>query len=286
VGLDNTLKEKSASNGKSSVQDGGYEVEACILTDVGCHRDHNEDSIVYVRPAESSQLANKGLLAIVADGMGGHQAGEVASQMAVDVIRRNYYDCEGEDSLEALEEAFIEANQRICEASSQELSLRGMGTTATALVLRRGNVGDSRLYRLYGGELTLLTEDHTLVMEMVKSGLLTAEEARLHPHKNIITRALGTHPRVAIAKSADLAPVQVGDRFILCSDGLYDLVSDAEIRDIVASKAPQEACEQLVSLAKERGGHDNISIGILSIYGEAEVDKAVPETHETRVQVK
>jgi protein phosphatase len=228
---------------------------------------------VYIRPADASQLIAQGLLAIVADGMGGHQAGEVASQMAVDIIRRRYYEQSQTKPLKALEQAFVDANRVIHQASTEELSLRGMGTTATALLLV-GNqvyfahVGDSRLYRLYEGELSLITEDHTLIMEMLKSGLLSPEEARFHPHKNIITRALGTHPRVTIATSQALQPVRIGDHFILCSDGLYDLVEDGEIKMTVLSATPAFACQQLITLARERGGYDNISVGILAIQRE------------------
>jgi protein phosphatase len=274
ISLITALRKKTLSGDKPvDMQGSDYGVDAYVLTDVGCYREHNEDCIVYIRPADASQLIAKGLLAIVADGMGGHQAGEVASQMAVDIIRRHYYEQSQTKPLKALKQAFIDANRVIHQASTEELSLRGMGTTATALLLV-GNqvyfahVGDSRLYRLYEGELSLLTEDHTLIMEMLKSGLLSPEEARFHPHKNIITRALGTHPRVTIATSQALQPVRIGDHFILCSDGLYDLVEDDEIKMTVLSATPAFACQQLITLARERGGYDNISVGILAVQRE------------------
>lgn len=284
------LKSKTGSEDTSShASANSYIVEACILTDVGCYREHNEDCIVYIRPADDSQLKRSGVLAIVADGMGGHQAGEVASRIAVDVIRRSYYQQDQEDPSLALRKAFIEANQVIYTASTQELHLQGMGTTATALVLREGqvyvaHVGDSRLYRLYGDELLLLTEDHTMVMGMLKSGLITVEQARFHPNKNIITRALGTHPNVEVDIGQDLQPARVGDYFVLCSDGLYDLVADEEIKAIVVADFPHVAGSQLIALAKKRGGYDNISVGILAIYAAGAITKATPETRETRIE--
>lgn len=282
------LIKKILDDGPSDTQRGDFEVEASIQTDVGCYRDHNEDRILYVKPADSVLLENKGVLALVADGMGGHQAGEVASQMAVDIIRRCYYQSE-DAPVVALQKAFVEANQMIYQAAGQELNLQGMGTTTTALVLRKGevffaHVGDSRLYRLHQGELYLLTEDHTLVSEMHKSGLISADEARYHPQKNIITRALGTHPKVEVDISPELPAIQINDRFVLCSDGLYDLVDAEEIKQIVQADTPYIACEQLILLAKERGGHDNISVGVLAVYPPERVGRNVPETREARVQ--
>ncbi len=261
-----------------------YTVEACFLTDVGCLREHNEDSILCITPADAAQLDDKELLAIVADGMGGHQAGEVASQMAVDIIRRSYYQQQWDNPIKGLRQSFNDANQAIYQASHAARHLHGMGTTATALILKNrqacfAHVGDSRLYRLRDAALTLLTQDHTLVMEMLKNGLITAKEARHHPQKNIILRALGTRPDIALSTSQNPLPVELGDYFILCSDGLYDLVDDSEIQEMVMANAPHAACNQLIALAKQRGGYDNISVGILAIQT---VDKAVKKTPDTR----
>ncbi|HZH32403.1 MAG TPA: Stp1/IreP family PP2C-type Ser/Thr phosphatase [Pyrinomonadaceae bacterium] len=269
-----------------------HEVVANIQTDRGCVRAANEDSGRFVRPNDPSLLARKGLLAIVADGMGGHSAGEVASRMAVEIVSRTYYGEQGAGTTEALRAAFEEANRRIHEAATDEPELRGMGTTCTALVLHEGHafsahVGDSRLYLLRGGEVYLMTEDHSAVMEMVKLGIITHEQARHHTDKNVILRALGTSPEVEVSTWEQPLVVRVGDQFLLCSDGLYDLVSDAEIKQaLVATDDLQAACEGLIERAKERGGHDNITVGILSIRpeGQSQIGKRLRETRETEVR--
>lgn len=246
-----------------------YEVVASILTDVGCHRQINEDCARYIKPSDAELFARKGALAIVADGMGGHSAGEIASRLAVEVISRVYFE-ETTEAGAALEQAFLEANRRIYRASLKEMSLAGMGTTCTALVLHQGlafcaSVGDSRLYLVRQGEIYLMSEDHSAVMEMVRRGLMSLSDARHHADKNVILRALGTQAEVKIAVWEQPFPVQPEDQFILCSDGLYDLVEDEEIKHAVLSDDPHAACENLVALAKERGGHDNITVGLLKL---------------------
>ena len=144
----------------------------------------------------------------------------------------------------------------------------GMGTTCTVLVLRGGeafsaHVGDSRLYLVRDGHIEPLSEDHSLVNEMVKQGRISEEQARTHEDRNVITRALGLHPVVEVATWEAPLPVRPHDRFLLCSDGLYDLVSDEEIQEVVVSETPYVAGERLVALAKERGGHDNITVAVL-----------------------
>jgi serine/threonine protein phosphatase PrpC len=144
-------------------------------------------------------------------------------------------------------------------------------------------VGDSRLYLVRGGQIYLMTEDHSAVMEMVKQGLLTLEQARHHPEKNVILRALGSHAEVEITIWEELFPVHEGDRFLLCSDGLYDLVEDNEILQAVVAGSAQSACEALIALAKERGGYDNITVGIVGLNPAAEGKPAgVPETRELK----
>ncbi len=254
-----------------------YTVAASMMTDVGCDRDVNEDSVQYIHPAESDGRAARGSLFIVADGMGGHAAGEVASRMAVETITRVYYESDQPPS-DALEQAFHEANRAIYEAA-QNGTRQGMGTTGTALVLQ-GNtafyahVGDSRLYLIRDGGIYLMSEDHSLVMEMVRNGMLTLEEARTHDDKNVILRALGTKPAVEVTTWSEPLRVGPGDRFLLCSDGLYDLVEDQEMLDTVTAAAPHAACEALIALAKERGGHDNITIGLIGLVEEEETPEA------------
>lgn len=246
-----------------------YEVAAAVHTDRGCVRETNEDNGRHFVPNDPSKLASKGTLTIVADGMGGHASGEVASRMAVEEISDLYYGSGG-GAAEALRHAFEEANRRIHAASEGDAELRGMGTTCTALVIRGGealaaHVGDSRLYMLRDSRLYQLTEDHSAVMEMVRHGIITADEARVHADKNVILRALGTAPEVAVSMWERPMPVRPGDKYLLCSDGLCDLVKDSELEEALASDDINATCEELVALAKQRGGHDNITVGVLRI---------------------
>ena len=262
-----------------------YDVVVSLQTDPGCLRETNEDQIFLHRPDDPALLKKKGVLVIVADGMGGHSAGEVASGMAIEIINRVYFD-DANDPSSALKTALQEANSQIHKASLAEEGLKGMGTTCTALVLQNGSaiaahVGDSRLYLVRGGQIYLMTEDHSEVMEMVKHGLISLEEARHHPDKNVILRAIGSHAEVQISTWAEPFPTREGDRFLLCSDGLYDLVEDDEIKRAVEQAKPAAACESLIALAKQRGGHDNISVAVVSLVPPSESQsKPVPETRE------
>ena len=249
-----------------------YEVAASVWSDVGCQREVNEDCGRYVNPATSELTAHKGVLLLVADGVGGNSAGEVASRTAADVISRVYFDYGG-DMQSALIEAFREANREIHRAAELSAELRGMGTTCSALALKGGaavsaNVGDSRLYLVRGGEIYLMTEDDSVVGAMVKHGLITREQAQRHPDKNVIVSALGGATEVSVTTWGAPLPVQVGDKFVICSDGLSDLVEDEEIKETVVAATPDVACQKLIELAKERGGHDNITVGINAIMPE------------------
>ena len=267
-----------------------FDVVASMLTDVGCVREVNEDSGTFIQPDDPEVLSRKGLLSLVADGMGGHSSGEVASRMAVEVITRTYYEDGGEPQ-SALKKAFREANRAIHKTAEKDDTKTGMGTTCTALVLQNGtaisaHVGDSRLYLVREGSIYLMTEDHSAVMEMVKAGLISLEQARHHPDKNVILRAMGSHAEVEVTTWQEPFPVKAGDRFLLCSDGLYDLVEDEEIKRIVESEEPRSACASLIALAKERGGHDNISVGIVSLLPEGESQtKPVPQTREVEAGI-
>ena len=264
-----------------------FEIDASVQTDKGCVREINEDSGRMVRPADPQLLAEKGTLVVVADGMGGHSAGEVASQMAADIVSRVYYEASAEPGA-ALRRAVEEANRRINEAAAADAAKHGMGTTCTAFALCGGrgyaaHVGDSRLYMLREGQLYQLSEDHSAVNEMVKMGIITKEQARTHEDKNVILRALGTTPDVEVSVLEPFA-LREGDRYLLCSDGLHDLVLEHEIASILSESADIHAAgERLIALAKERGGHDNITVGILAIMPEgtaaAEAQNA-PTTRE------
>ena len=264
-----------------------YDLVTSVLSDVGCVRELNEDSGGCVLPDDAGLRASKGVLAIVADGMGGHSAGEVASGLAVEIVSRVYYE-EDDEPQSALKKAFQEANRGIYKAAEKDESKKGMGTTCTALVLQNGtaisaHVGDSRLYLVRESQIYLMTEDHSAVMEMVKAGMLTLEQARHHPDKNVILRAMGSHPEVEVATWQEPFPIKAGDSFLVCSDGLYDLVEDEEIKQIVMINNPQAACENLIALAKERGGHDNITVVITSLKPEGYNSKRIPETRTVEV---
>jgi len=253
-----------------SVADAELTVSASIQTDPGCIRDSNEDSGRHVSPADAETLASRGRLTIIADGMGGHASGEVASQMAVEIISERYYSDRGSSPQAALKGAVEAANSEIYSASTADVSLAGMGTTLVALVLMgdrafSAHVGDSRLYRMRGQKLELLTIDHSQVMEMVQHGIITMEQARNHDDKNVILRAVGTQPEIEVEVSSIFA-LEPGDTFVLCSDGLNDMLEDSEIESILASEPDEySAAARLIEAAKDNGGHDNVTVGVVSI---------------------
>jgi PPM family protein phosphatase len=276
--------QTSAVTDAGSAGGGQFEIRASVLSDVGCHREANEDFGSFVRPGDAEVRARKGVLALVADGMGGHSAGEVASKMAGEVITRSYYDAEGVDG-SALAAAVEEANRRIYETARTDERLQGMGTTCTALVLQNGSalcahVGDSRLYLVRNAEIYLMTQDDSEVMEMVRRGLISREEARNHEDRNVIFKAVGSSPEVEVSTWEESFPVRDGDRFLLCSDGLHDLVEDSEIKDAVISGDPRAACESLVALARQRGGFDNITVAVLAVEHAKQEDN--PDIRQTR----
>jgi len=261
-----------------------YDVQVSLNSDVGCVRRNNEDCGACITPGDARWLAQKGVLALVADGMGGHSAGEVASKLAVNIIGRCYYESP-ESANEALRNALREANRQIYVAAQSDPNLQGMGTTCTALALHDGqaicaHVGDSRLYLARDEAIYLLSEDHSAVMEMVRRGVLTHQAAQKHPDKNVLLRSLGTSPEVDVSGWDQPLPLRLGDQFILCSDGLYEVVTEAEMRQTLRIHHDvHAACEQLISLAKERGGPDNITVGLLKVVPKR---RARPEIKATR----
>jgi serine/threonine protein phosphatase PrpC len=239
------------------------EIEVGNRTDVGRKRTHNEDYFGYFKTSGE-------ILAIVADGMGGHASGEIASRMAVDIINEIYSkERADKDGLEALESAFQVANFTILQKSFEQEGLNGMGTTATALVLEDdqalvGHMGDSRAYLFRDATVSQLTKDHSLVERMVDQGLLNREEANRHPQRNVIYKTLGVNMDGEVDLLGPI-PIRINDIFLLCSDGLTNLVTDQELLEIVTKESPQTACETLIQLANQRGGHDNITVQILKV---------------------
>ncbi len=264
-------------------------IDARVITDRGCQREHNEDSAVFVQPGDANSLATKGMLALVADGMGGHKAGEVASVLAANVIRRRYYRSRAAPAA-ALVEAFEEANKAIFEHGNTHDGLRGMGTTCTAFAMRRNlgylaHVGDSRLYLLRDGEMHQMTEDHSLVAELVRQGALTQSQADGHVDKNVITRALGTQSEVTVASWPHPLTLRTGDRYLLSTDGLHDLLERSRMQDLATTLDVYTACETLLTEAKQQGGYDNISMILLVVRG-ADGETARPAAETRKVKVK
>lgn len=235
-------------------------IRAGTATDVGLVRSINQDSSLVVVAAD---------LYGVADGMGGHQGGEVASAMAVELIEQHAT----EPNLESLKAAVRTANRAIFEKAGGDRDLHGMGTTLVALRLVEGpdgheiawvNVGDSRVYLMRDDHLTQLSADHSLVEDLVRDGQLTAEEAALHPQRNILTRALGIDLDVNVDGNTVLP--FTGDRYLLCSDGLFNEVSQDQMTSVLRRLAdPTEAAEELVRLANEGGGRDNITVVVVEV---------------------
>jgi PPM family protein phosphatase len=228
-------------------------------TDVGRMRTNNEDSYLSERP-----------VAAVADGMGGHNAGEVASAIAIEelaALRGKGPWPNEKAATDDLKQAIVRANRRIREAAAADRELNGMGTTLVAVLedgdaVHLANVGDSRAYLLRQGELTQVTVDHTLVQELVDDGRLSPKDAERHPQRSMITRALGVDHQVEI----DLFTYKLlpGDRLVLCSDGLSDVLKPAQIRNaLLRVRDPQQAAERLVALAVEGGGPDNITVIVI-----------------------
>lgn len=237
-------------------------------TDVGRKRFHNEDSVAHIVPKDPVMMTKKGALFIVADGMGGHAAGEVASEIAVNTVCNSYYQDTGDDVPAALEYAVKSANAIIYQRAAENSSQHGMGTTCVVSVLRGNtvyiaNVGDSRAYLVRNGQVRQISQDHSWVAEQVRAGAMTEDEARMHSMRNMITRSLGFYPDVDV----DLFVEQVveGDSVVLCSDGLSGMVNDGELLKIVNHFAPQESVYRLIELANAQGGVDNITVLIARV---------------------
>lgn len=234
-------------------------------TDIGMVRDTNQDAFKIVA------LGTGAGLALVCDGMGGARGGDTASSIAktviADTVREKYEDIMGADAVKTLiREAVLNANRAVYQMAKEHPEFAGMGTTVVLVLLYQNrayiaHVGDSRLYFYHDGELSQLTRDHSFVQEMVDRGVLTESEARVHPDKNIITRAVGVHWDVEI----DLHTVELsaGDRLLLCTDGLSNLCSNEEIAQVLGQLSIEEGAEALIRMANQGGGHDNITVVIV-----------------------
>ena len=260
----------------------GYlSIDYASLTDVGVRRSHNQDAHAVVPASDAGQWEQRGHVFLVADGMGAHAVGELASKIAVDNIPHIYLKHSQEGPGIALRRAILETNTAIHTRGQQNREFEGMGTTGTVLVLRPegvwvGHVGDSRAYRVRGGKIEQLSFDHSLVWELARRQGVKPEELQGIP-SNVIVRSLGPEPLVQVDIEGP-HPIKPGDIYVVCSDGLSGPVSDREIGAVVSVLPPKEACRFLIDLANLQGGPDNITVIVIRV-----VEGASPEDNHQPV---
>lgn len=249
-------------------------LDVASRTDIGCKRTVNEDNATSIVPQDPQVMAKKGALFVVADGLGGHTKGDVASEMAVTLIRDAYYQVEGDDILLSMRQAVERANVAIYDRNEEqfkdkdEMMKNGMGTTCVAAVLKDdtvyiANAGDSLAYIIRGGQVKQIAQNHSWVAEQVRKGEMTQAEAEAQGKGNLITRCLGFSLDVEVYASSE--QVQNGDVLVLCTDGLHNLVSESEIRTIVEQNGSEESASRLIARANENGGPDNITAVVVRV---------------------
>ncbi|MEM9658950.1 MAG: protein phosphatase 2C domain-containing protein, partial [Planctomycetota bacterium] len=244
-------------------------LRCAAVSDVGMRRSNNQDSMAIALADEEQRWRERGHLFVVADGMGAHAAGELASRIAVDNIPHVYLKRRDLPPSQAIAAAVEDANQRIFAKGQDSVDFQGMGTTCSCLVLLPGgamaaHVGDSRVYRLRDNQIEQLTFDHSLVWEMGAAGQASDEEVPAYVPRNVITRSLGPHPKVKVDLEGPL-PVRAGDRYLLCSDGLTGPLNPELIGLVLGALPPNEAARTLVDLANLLGGPDNITVIIAEV---------------------
>ena len=250
-------------------------------TDVGRRREHNEDYLSIHVPDLEEQIDSRGTLLMVADGMGGHAAGEIASRTAIAAVLDSYYGDLSGGVEEALSRALHTANRAVIDEAGRSYERAGMGTTLAAAAVHNGdlvvaNVGDSRVYLIRDGGIVQLSRDHSWIAEALAAGRINPEDARRHPWRNVVTRSLGG----GLELEVDVYPprrLHLGDIILVCSDGLWGMVPSERILQIVESRSAQAAADGLVSAANEAGGHDNITAIVCRIAATA----AQEETEQT-----
>jgi len=246
-------------------------IEFSGQSDIGCLRKNNEDSFGYWEPKDNKDFERQGRLAIVADGMGGYEGGQEASRLAVDTLIEVYRSFRGDDPQQALIQGLQAGHEEIRHYGNDHPELRGMGTTCTAIAIVHDglyyvHVGDTRLYLIRDGQIYQVTRDHSYVGRLVEAGMLSREEAEKHPQRNILTAAVGTAPELMMDSPGRPEPLQRQDVLVICTDGLWGQVHDAEILSAVEKHQKlEDAGHELIELARERGGPDNITVNILRI---------------------
>jgi PPM family protein phosphatase len=266
-------------------------IEYASLTDVGVRRSHNQDSHALLAASDADQFEQRGHLFLVADGMGAHAVGELASKIAVDNIPHIYAKHAHDGPVAALRKAILDTNTAIHTRGQQNPEFEGMGTTGTALLLRPegvwiGHVGDSRAYRVRNGKIEQMTFDHSLVWELAKRQGVKPEDLQGIP-SNVIVRSLGPEPLVQVDIEGP-HPVKPGDIYVLCSDGLSGPVHDREIGAVVSALPPEAACRFLIDLANLQGGPDNITVIVVRVAaGNSEGQESAnhqPQQHPKKAQ--
>lgn len=237
-------------------------------TDMGMVRDNNEDKFDYYEPEDPTLLAVRGSLFAVGDGVGGAQAGQVASEMTLKNLIAFYYDSPAINVEHALFDAMGATNDKVLAVSQMIAERNGMGSTLTVTVFLEdkvhiGQLGDSRAYLIREGEIRQVTLDHSWVEEQVRAGMMTRDEAEMSPFRNVITRSIGATPNCYPDFFEEQA--RIGDIWVLCSDGLSNYVQDSEILQVAGYYAPSEATRQLIEIANARGGRDNITVFVIAI---------------------
>ncbi len=240
-------------------------------SDIGLVRTENQDNFGKFPKDDLSMYQPKGILFMVADGMGGHTGGKEASQTAVEVVGNEYFSFDSEVISSALLYAFKKANYKINQTSQDAIQFRKKGTTCSALVIENdkahiAHVGDSKIYKIFDDNIIQITNDHTEVGEMVRKKIITEQEAKNHPSKSVLIRAMGIETDIEIDLIENII-LSSGDCFVLCSDGLSNVLPE-EIKNIVLNNAEEAACKKLISLANERGGNDNVTVLVIKIIDE------------------
>ena len=249
-------------------------LDVALRTDIGRTRQFNEDAMISAVPQDPQVMQKKGALFVVADGLGGHTKGDVASEMAVNTVREAYYQDTSDELAASLQHAVQHANQNIYKANAanfqqaEELAKQGMGTTCVAAVLQAdkvyvANAGDSLAYVIRRGQVKQIAQNHSWVAEQVRTGVMTEEEAKAQGKNNMITRCLGIHADLDVYVTCE--QVQDGDALVLCTDGLHTLISEDVLRTIVEQYGPQESVQHLVERANENGGPDNITAVVVRV---------------------
>jgi serine/threonine protein phosphatase PrpC len=246
------------------------DIELANATDVGCTRTVNEDYFVFIEPQEDAKFSARGRLVVVADGMGGYSGGQIASRIAANSVRDAFVSGDSDTSRDILMTGFLNAQKAIQERAASEPGLEKMGTTCTAAILKQGrltfaHIGDSRLYLIRDGAARQLTRDHTVVNNMLRDGLITAEQALVHDQRHVLSAALGVGETVGADFPEEPVDLYAGDILLFCSDGLHGLVAVEEMIPVILDQSLQQACAELLAWAKVRSAPDNVTIQLIRI---------------------